>query len=138
MNASDAHEMERQIKELLKQKRIVHSDSAWSSSAILVDKPVPWDAPENTKPKKRLCIDYTNVNKNTFSLSYPMPSLDSLVTGLAKSHYLSTLDMKSGFWQLPMTREASQISSFSTPSGRYRWFDALRVQKRSGVLPKMR
>ena len=65
-----------------------------------------WMAPAVFVPKKsgqlRICIDYRELNKCTTKDSYPLPLPDEVQDQLARSTVFSTLDLHSGYWQLPV------------------------------------
>ena len=67
----------------------------------------PWMAPAVFVPKKsgqfRICIDYRELNKHTTKDSYPLPLPDEVQDRLAGSTVFSTLDLHSGYWQLPVS-----------------------------------
>ena len=44
-------------------------------------------------------------------------SLDAL----AGSRYFSTLDLVSGYWQVPLSKEAQEKTAFVTRSGLWQW-----------------
>ena len=62
-------------------------------------------APAVFVPKKtsqlRICVNYRELNKRTTKDSYPLPLPDEVQDRLAESIIFSTLDLHSGFWQLP-------------------------------------
>lgn len=70
---------------------IERSESAWSSPVILV-------------PKKdgnmHFCIDFRQVNVQSHIDAYPMPRLEDLIKRLGKGHFISTLDLCTGYWQV--------------------------------------
>ena len=65
----------------------------------------PWMAPAVVVPNKsqqvRICIDYRELNKCTTKDTYPLPLPDEVQDWLAGSTVFSTLNLHSGYWQLP-------------------------------------
>ena len=55
--------------------------------------------------KKRMCGDYRPVNKKTKSDRYPMPTPKELFDVVGKARVFSTLDLRSGYHQLPLRVE---------------------------------
>jgi hypothetical protein len=88
-------EIEKQINTMLEQGIIEESSSPWMAPAVFV-------------PKKsgeiRMCIDYRELNKRTKKDAYPLPLLDEVQDRLAGSTIFSTLDLQSGYWQLPVNK----------------------------------
>ena len=66
------------------------------------------------KAKFRLVCDFKDLNSVTKDDIYPLPHLDHIFENLgnsngdgAQSRYFSILDLKSGYWQIPL-EEAAQ------------------------------
>lgn len=77
------------------------SQSEWSSPILLV-------------PKKdgglRFCKDFRKLNSVSCFDSYSMPRIDELIERLGKAHYMTTLDLCKGYWQVgPLTPLVSHI-----------------------------
>ena len=75
-------------------------------------------------PKKdgsfRPVIDFRAVNKVTEDDRYPLPVLKDILTSLGKGNTVfSTIDLLSGYWQVPLSAESQKITGFSTPNGHY-------------------
>ena len=84
------------------------SYSAWSSPCILVPKP------DGTY---RFCTDYRKVNSLTKVDSFPLPRMDDCVDRVGAAKYVSKLDLLKGYWQVPLSERAKEISAFVTPDG---------------------
>ena len=81
----------------------------------------PWMAPAVFVPKKsgqlRICIDYRELNKRTTKDSYPLPLPDEVQDQLAGSTVFSTLDLHSGYWQLPVNPTDREKTAFCPGPG---------------------
>ena len=90
-----------ELKKLLQEDYIEESKSSPYQAPILV---VPKKGADG-KTKKRLCIDYSSLNKITKKDGYNMPMLDdSLRTGDAK--WFTKIDLASAFWHTRTTKRS--------------------------------
>ncbi|OWZ14644.1 LOW QUALITY PROTEIN: reverse transcriptase [Phytophthora megakarya] len=94
------------IKGLLAAEIIRPSTSPWASPIVIVRKSNGVDI--------RLCIDY-KLPHEVDGLPYALVS--DLLEDLDKALWYCSLDMASGFWVVPMTDRAREISAFITPFG---------------------
>ena len=69
----------------------------------------------------RFTIDYRPINAKTKADSFPLPRMDELLYGFAGSEWFSTVDAKSGFWQVRMAEDSKVFTAFRTRSGVYIW-----------------
>ena len=86
------------------------SSSSWASPCLLVDKP---------DGAFRFCTDYRRVNRVTRPDSFPLPRMDDCIDSVGPAKFVSKFDLLKGYWQVPLTPRASDISAFVTPSGLY-------------------
>ncbi|OWZ01621.1 LOW QUALITY PROTEIN: reverse transcriptase [Phytophthora megakarya] len=100
------------IKGLLAAETIRPSTSPWASPIVIVRKSNGVDI---------RFIDYKLVNSLTRLMVYPMPLISDLLEDLDKPLWYCSLDMASGFWVVPMTDRAREISAFITPFGLFEW-----------------
>lgn len=82
------------------------SSSPWSSPCILVPKP------DNTF---RFCTDFRKVNAITKPDSFPLPRMEDCVDRVGAAKFVTKLDLLKGYWQVPLTSRAAEISAFVTP-----------------------
>ncbi|CAI5677731.1 unnamed protein product [Oreochromis niloticus] len=79
----------------------------------------PWSSPCLLAPKSdgtpRFCTDYRKVNAVTVSDSFPLPRMEDCIDNIGPAKYISKLDLLKGYWQVPLTPRASDISAFVTP-----------------------
>ena len=105
-------EVQRQVQALLDKDMIEPSYGAWSSPVVLVrKKDGTW----------RFCVDYRKLNMVTQYDAYPLPRIDESLDALSGSQYFSTLDLVSGYWQVPLTDDAKEKSTFTTRCGLWQW-----------------
>ena len=105
-------EAERQVQKLLQQGMIEPSNGAWSSPVVLVKK---------KDDSWRFCIDYRRLNAVTIQDAYPLPRIDESLDALSGSRFFSTLDLTSGYWQVPLDDDAKEKSAFITRTGLWQW-----------------
>lgn len=82
------------------------SNSPWSSPCLVESKP-------DGSPS--FITDYRKVNALTVTDAYPLPRIDDCVDSVGSATFVTKLDMLKGYWQVPLTDRASDISAFVTP-----------------------
>lgn len=98
------------LNDLLDQKIIRESDSDFASPVLLVKKKDGSD---------RLCIDYRALNQIIEKERYPLPIIEDQIDRLGKAKYFITIDMKNGFYQIPISNESIKYTAFITPDGHF-------------------
>ena len=101
-----------EVKYMLDNDIIETSKSDWSSPCILVPKP------DGTY---RLCMDFRKVNSVTKTDSYPIPRIDDCIDKIGSAKFVSKFDLLKGYWQVPLTERAKEISAFVTPDGLFQY-----------------
>lgn len=104
----ERRKIETEVTEMLKRNVIRPSNSSWSSPVVLVRK---------KDGSVRFCVDYRKLNNVTRKDSYPMPRIDDALDTLQGAKYYSSLDLRSGYWQIPMSESDKQKTAFVTPDG---------------------
>ena len=67
-------------------------------------------------------IDYRKLNSVTVSDRFPLPVLADLLQSLGEHNTVfSSLDLISGYWQVPLAPESRPLTAFSTPSGHFEY-----------------
>ena len=62
-------------------------------------------------------MDYRKVNEVTRKDAYPFPRVDNTLDTLAGFAWFTTLDLKSGYWQVEVAGEHREKTAFSTQEG---------------------
>ena len=94
------------------------SNSAWGSRVVLVKK---------KSGEIRFCIDFRDCNRKLITLDSPIPRCDEAIDRLSSgvgpqdSLFLSTLDLASGFWTLPIKESDKCVTAFVTNRQKYEW-----------------
>ena len=90
-----------------------------------VNKPTLWVSSLVCTMKKngglRICLDPRNLNKNLLRCHYPIKNIDEVRSKLSKARYFSHLDAFSGFYNIKLAEESSDLCTFQTPFGRYKF-----------------
>ncbi|CAF4826834.1 unnamed protein product, partial [Rotaria magnacalcarata] len=83
----------------------------------------PWASPIVLSPKKdgslRFCVDYRKLNASTIRTAYPRPRVDDTLDSLREAKYISTLDLRSGYWQVEIDPDSRDKTAFITHRGLY-------------------
>ena len=117
----------RELNILEKAGVIVQSASLWTSPIVIVSKRSAPGEP----PKRRLCMDYHALNnlltpvkkahskaKGVLTL-VPLPKTDEIYARLQGSTIYSTLDIKSGYYHMELTKKSRVKSAFVSPLGKW-------------------
>ena len=104
------------IDDLLEAGLIERSASCWSFPLVMVDKKP--EAP-GMPSKRRMCIDFRKLNEIVHIRSFPLPLIDDIIARLNGTTYFTTVDLRSGFHQIPLTKDAKEKCSFSCWKGKF-------------------
>jgi len=55
-----------------------------------------------------ILLDYQRLNDVTQKDSYPLPRIDDTLDALEGARWFSTLDLKSGYWQVQLSEDAKE------------------------------
>ena len=62
-----------------------------------------------------MCTDYRKVNSVTKTDIFPIPGVDDCIDNIGQAKYATKYDLLKGFWQIPLTNRAKDVSAFVTP-----------------------
>ena len=95
-----------EVDNLLEDQRIEPSKSPYSSPVVLVKK---------TNGEWRLCVDYRQINEDSVRDAYPLPKINYILEKLRNGKYFSTIDLRQGYWQIPMAEQSKHLTAFTVP-----------------------
>ena len=104
--------LQKEVQYLLDNNLIEPSQSCWSSPCILIPKP---------DGSFRLYTDYRKINNITKTDTFPIPRFDDCIDNIGNAKFVTKLDLLKGFWQVPLTARAKEISAFVTCEGLYQY-----------------
>ena len=97
-----------QVQQMLASDIIRPSNSPRASPVVMVKK---------KDGSLRFCVDFRQLNVATIKDAHPLPRIDDLLDVLHGAWWFSTLNLKSGYWQVPIMERDKEKSAFRTSSG---------------------
>lgn len=98
------------VEDLIQNDIVQESNSNYASPILLVKK---------KNGELRLCVDYRALNSKTVKDKYPLPLIDDQLSNLSGNKFFITLDLASGYYQIPMGDQSRHLTAFVTPDGHY-------------------
>ena len=106
-------EVRNMVEEMLRIGVIKESKSPWCNAVVLARK---------KDGGLRLCIDFRRLNQRTVKDSYPLPRIKESLDNIKGARFFTSLDLKQGFWEVPMDESSKQYTAFTVgPLGFYQF-----------------
>ena len=97
-------EVHASLQDMLDAGVICLSQSPWCNAVVLVRK---------KDGTLRFCVDFRHLNAQKKKDSYPLPHIQEVLESMVGSAHYSSMDFKSGFWQIKMAPELQQYTAFT-------------------------
>jgi transposase InsO family protein len=101
-----------EVSKMLDEGIIEPSDSPWASPIVLVQK---------KDDTTRFCVNYKKLNDQTVKDAYPLPRVEELLEQIAGHQWYTTLDLYSGYYQIPMATDSKEATAFVSKYGTYQY-----------------
>ena len=95
------------LQDMLDGGAIWPSKSPWCNAIVLVRK---------KDGTLQFCIDFRKLNARTKKDSFPLPRMQETMESMVGARFFSSMDLKSGFWQVPMSEKSRQYTVFTVGS----------------------
>lgn len=106
MSPDRLNELNRQLDEMLKDDVVEPSTSPWNSPVTLAPK---------ADGSFRFCLDSRKLNEVSKHDSYPLPYISHILDSLKEAKFLSSIDLKSAFHQIPLHQASKEKTAFTIP-----------------------
>ena len=57
----------------------------------------------------------------TVTENWPIPRIEDILDRLSGSLYFTSIDLKTGYWQIEMEENSKEYTAFTTPDGHYQF-----------------
>ena len=95
------------LQDMLDGGAIRPSKSPWCNTIVLVRK---------KDGTLRFCIDFRKLNFRTKKDLFPLPRMQETMESMVGARFFSSMDLKSGFWQVRMLEKSRQYTAFTMGS----------------------
>lgn len=112
MSYADRVLVRNMVQEMIDHGIVRESTSSYASPIVLVQKKTG---------DKRLCVDYRALNRKTKKEHYPLPRIEDQLDQLSGNKVFTSLDLASGYYQIPIAEESRHKTAFVTPDGQYEY-----------------
>ena len=100
-------EVRENLQDMLDGGAIRPSKSPWCNAIVLVRK---------KDRTLRFCIDFRKLNARTKKDSFPLPRMQETMESMVGARFFSSMDLKSGFWQVRMSEKSRKYTAFTVGS----------------------
>ena len=100
--------VKKELDKMLEVGVVCPSTRTWASPIVMVEK---------KDDGLRFCVDYRRLNQLSKFDTYPIPRIEEVFESVGSSTVITTLDLASGYWQIPMAEGSQEKSEFTTPFG---------------------
>jgi hypothetical protein len=107
---AQVEKVKKEIQRMLDHSVIRPSKSPFSSPIVVITK---------KDDTLRICIDYRPLNENTIKDSYPLPRIDDIIDYIGKGKFYSSIDLKNGYWNIPIKETDVWKTAFIKTWGLY-------------------
>lgn len=103
-----------------KLREVLHKGlDEWIKLGVVEPSRSPWRSPILLVKKKdndyRWVVDFREINKVSVPDAYPMPRVNDILDSLRDAKYLSSIDLKSAYFQIPLSDESKEKTAFVIP-----------------------
>lgn len=99
-------EMDKELERMIRLGVIQPSESPWANPVVGVRK---------SSGELRLCLDARRLNDITKKKAYPLPYISRILGQIKGTKFLSSIDLKNSFWQVPLKTESREKTAFTVP-----------------------
>ena len=100
-------QVQENLQDMLDGGAIGPSKSPWCNAIVLLRK---------KDGTLRFCIDFRKLNARTKKDSFPLPRMQETMESMVGAQFFSSMDLKSGFWQVRMSEKSWQYTAFTVGS----------------------
>ena len=90
----------------------VQAPTDWVSAMVIIETP---------NGKLRICLDPMPLKQAIKRRHYQLPTVEEIFSKMDGEKVFSKIDALSGYWQIPVDEERSNLLTFSSPFGRYKF-----------------
>ncbi|CAF1139059.1 unnamed protein product, partial [Didymodactylos carnosus] len=105
--------IQQEVQQMINNNQVGPSRSPWSSPVIIQEK---------KDGTIRFLVDYRKLNAVTKKDNYPHPSTEELLNRIGGHQYYTKLDLKSGYFQIPISKADRPKTAFITQDGLYEFY----------------
>jgi hypothetical protein len=102
----------KEIKDLKEKGYIIESKSSWCNNLVPVEKP---------DGSIRITVNFKMLNQLVEPDKYSLPRMDSIVHGLYGKRFFSKIDLKDGFFHIPIRKQDQHKTAFRVGNRLYEW-----------------
>ena len=84
---------------------------------------------EKERGQLRFCCEFRYLNAVTIKDAYPIPRIGESLSNFGDTKFLTTLDLGSAFWQVPLRKKDREKTGFACELGMYQWKRMLTFQR---------